>query len=336
VESAPLLDCVGRRRSPATLPGYHQGRPPRNKGLRSPPDPPTVQEIVAVMRAAGNDHDGVRLRGVMVVLWRAGLRISEALALAESDLDPGRGAVLVRAGKEASVERSGWTAGPGSSSHHGSRSSNPAGRCAVLCSARPDPRTAVRAGAALVARATSAIRTSQSSAVRRVLALEEVRPGGGQVVAWDHDLGERLRQHPAAPGSAPSAPPGSAHPPARGASSLPGRSNAGRSSCPHLAARMPRRPRRSRRATRWRSGCRGPLFAWQHRADLGAQLGNERRPKRLRAQSRAEVRRRRRPSGAWSVGGVDGHGLMPTERSPRRRFSSCIVRSGRATWGDRT
>jgi site-specific recombinase XerD len=31
--------------------------------------------------------DGIRLRGVIVVLWRAGLRVSEALALAESDLD---------------------------------------------------------------------------------------------------------------------------------------------------------------------------------------------------------------------------------------------------------
>jgi len=25
-----LLDAAGRRRSPATLPGYHHGRPPRN------------------------------------------------------------------------------------------------------------------------------------------------------------------------------------------------------------------------------------------------------------------------------------------------------------------
>jgi hypothetical protein len=27
------LDAAGRRRSPATLPGYHAGRPPRNKGM---------------------------------------------------------------------------------------------------------------------------------------------------------------------------------------------------------------------------------------------------------------------------------------------------------------
>src|ERR1700745_3958649 len=33
------------------------------------------------------------------MLWRAGLRISEAVGLAEADLDPRRGAVLVRRGK---------------------------------------------------------------------------------------------------------------------------------------------------------------------------------------------------------------------------------------------
>jgi len=81
--------------------GYHRGRLPRNKGLRYPPDPPTVDEIVAVMSAADETADGVRLRAVIVVLWRAGLRVSEALALRESDLDLQRGAVLVRHGKRA-------------------------------------------------------------------------------------------------------------------------------------------------------------------------------------------------------------------------------------------
>lgn len=35
-----LLDAAGRPRSPATMPGYHAGRPPRNKGIRYPADPP--------------------------------------------------------------------------------------------------------------------------------------------------------------------------------------------------------------------------------------------------------------------------------------------------------
>ena len=94
-----MLDAAGRRRSPATMPGFHAGRPPRNKGMRYPADPPTVEEIVAVMRAGGDSLHGQRLRGLIVVLWRAGLRISEALALAESDLDARRGAVVVRRGK---------------------------------------------------------------------------------------------------------------------------------------------------------------------------------------------------------------------------------------------
>ena len=82
-----MLDAAGRRRSPATLPGYSVGRPPRNKGLRYPADPPNVDEIVTVMRCAGDDAFGQRTRALIVVLWRAGLRIGEALALAESDLD---------------------------------------------------------------------------------------------------------------------------------------------------------------------------------------------------------------------------------------------------------
>jgi hypothetical protein len=48
-----LVDAAGRPRSPVTVPGYHSGRSPRNKGQRYPADPPTVAEIVAVMRHAG-------------------------------------------------------------------------------------------------------------------------------------------------------------------------------------------------------------------------------------------------------------------------------------------
>src|SRR5690242_18725474 len=94
-----LLNRAGRRRSPATTSAFHEGVSPGNKGLRYPPDPPTVEEVIAVMRAAGNGLESVRLRGVIVGLWRAGLRISEALGLNETDLDPDRGALLLRHGK---------------------------------------------------------------------------------------------------------------------------------------------------------------------------------------------------------------------------------------------
>ena len=54
-----------------------------------------------------------RIRGLIVVLWRAGLRISEALALLETDLDQARGAILIRQGKggkrrEVGMDRWGW------------------------------------------------------------------------------------------------------------------------------------------------------------------------------------------------------------------------------------
>src|SRR5918996_5037494 len=124
-----LLD--GRRRSPATMPGFHAGRPPRNKGLRYPADPPNVAKIIAVMRAAGDDAHGRRLRGLIVILWRAGLRIQEALALTEADLDQRRGALPVREEREAGVARSAWTPGAGRSYSPGSScgSTYPSGRC---------------------------------------------------------------------------------------------------------------------------------------------------------------------------------------------------------------
>jgi hypothetical protein len=60
-----LLDRAGRRRSPATIPGFHTGRPPRDKGLRYPADPPKVEEIIAVMRTAGDRAHGRRLRALI-------------------------------------------------------------------------------------------------------------------------------------------------------------------------------------------------------------------------------------------------------------------------------
>jgi integrase len=141
---SPVLDAAGRRRSPATLPGYHAGRPPRNKGRLYPADPPTVEEIIAVMRQTGDDRHGFRFRALIIVLWRGGLRIQEALALGERDLDARRGSLLVRSGKggrrrEIGMDAWGWEqlrplAG---------RPGRTAGRAAVLRHRRRAPRAAV-------------------------------------------------------------------------------------------------------------------------------------------------------------------------------------------------
>jgi hypothetical protein len=126
------------------MPGYHHGRPPRNKGMRYPADPPTIEEIVAVMRAVGERPDGLRLRALIVLLWRAGLRIGEALALAETDVDRSRGAVLVRRRKggkrrEVGMDRWAWQQlDPWLQVR-----STPASRRAVVCDPRPDRRAAL-------------------------------------------------------------------------------------------------------------------------------------------------------------------------------------------------
>jgi hypothetical protein len=57
MSSAQLLfDAAGRRRSPAAMPGHNAGRAPRNEGMVYPADPPTVDEIVAVMRQTPADR----------------------------------------------------------------------------------------------------------------------------------------------------------------------------------------------------------------------------------------------------------------------------------------
>jgi integrase len=49
-----------------------------------------------VIRFAGDRPPGLRTRALIVLLWPAGLRIHEALALAESDLDLARPSILIR------------------------------------------------------------------------------------------------------------------------------------------------------------------------------------------------------------------------------------------------
>ena len=65
------------------------------------------------MRAAGDRAHGRRLHGRIVIMWRAGLLIQEALALAEGDLDERRGSLLVRRGnggrrREVGIDGWGW------------------------------------------------------------------------------------------------------------------------------------------------------------------------------------------------------------------------------------
>ncbi len=96
--------------------GLPRGRPPRNKGMRYPADPPKVEEIVAVMGAAGEGvHGRAAARSDRDASWRAGLRVQEALSLAEADLDSGAAPCWSVMARAAAGARSGWTTGRGSS-----------------------------------------------------------------------------------------------------------------------------------------------------------------------------------------------------------------------------
>ena len=166
------LNAAGHRRAAVTMPGYHKGRQPRNKGCRYPADPPTVEEIIAVMRATAENSDGARLRALIVILWRAGLRISEALDLAETDLDRPNGKITVRWGKggkrrEVGLDRWAWAA-----SSRGWRSA-PASRPARLLCVIHGP-TAGRRWEAAGAR-KQLKRAAADAGVRRRMAPHQLR-----------------------------------------------------------------------------------------------------------------------------------------------------------------
>jgi hypothetical protein len=113
-----LVDITGRERSPAATPGRWAGYAPPNKGRRYPADPPTVEEIILMMRQAGPGPYADRVRGLIAILWRAGLRISEALALTETDLDP-PGRCWSAPARAGSAGWLGWMTGVGSTSPDG-------------------------------------------------------------------------------------------------------------------------------------------------------------------------------------------------------------------------
>jgi integrase len=99
-DHAGAVDRIGRSRSPVTLPGYHKGRSPANKGQKYPASPPTTEEVAAMLaRCDRTTPHGLRMFSWVLLVWRTGLRISESLALTETDLNPADSTVYVRCGK---------------------------------------------------------------------------------------------------------------------------------------------------------------------------------------------------------------------------------------------
>ena len=88
--ASPL--AIDDARLPRRSPAAEQGAPLSGRSAES-------REIVAVITMRPRKRRPCRLSPAARILWRAALRVQEALALAESDLDPRRGALLVRRGK---------------------------------------------------------------------------------------------------------------------------------------------------------------------------------------------------------------------------------------------
>lgn len=89
-----------RRRSPITMPGYRLGMKPANAGRKFPAEVLSNAEISRLLGACSRrGPTGVRNRAIIVVCWRAGLRIAEVLALELRDVDLELGTVTVRHGK---------------------------------------------------------------------------------------------------------------------------------------------------------------------------------------------------------------------------------------------
>ena len=73
---------------------------PANKGQKLPPEPLTQDEVrLLIGTCSKRAATGLRNRALLVALYRAGLRISEALALYPKDLDAKAGTIRVLHGK---------------------------------------------------------------------------------------------------------------------------------------------------------------------------------------------------------------------------------------------
>jgi site-specific recombinase XerD len=84
--------------APASSASTSSSSRPRRR--RRPPEVLTEPEAIALIRACSSRAPtGIRNRALIAVLWRSGLRISEALALELRDLDLQAGSLRVRHGK---------------------------------------------------------------------------------------------------------------------------------------------------------------------------------------------------------------------------------------------
>jgi site-specific recombinase XerD len=98
-----VWSSVSEQRRPGryvTFPGYRAGMKPANFGQKYPAEVLTKGEVWGLLAACSRRAPtGIRNAALIVVMWRAGLRVSEALALRVADVDVEHGTLSVMHGK---------------------------------------------------------------------------------------------------------------------------------------------------------------------------------------------------------------------------------------------
>lgn len=94
-----------RHKSKITQKGYAKGRPNKYKGQRFYADTYTREEVFALVEGCNCGLSGLRDRALIVLLYRTGLRINEALTLRVPDVDFERGQIRVRGTKTKNADR---------------------------------------------------------------------------------------------------------------------------------------------------------------------------------------------------------------------------------------
>ena len=85
---------------------------PANKGRKLPPELLTPDEVRALLQACSSSAPtGVRNRALLITLYRAGLRLDEALALLPADVDGDEGLLRVGTGTGGEIRVAGIDTG---------------------------------------------------------------------------------------------------------------------------------------------------------------------------------------------------------------------------------